>query len=167
MKTIPVRFVDLRRAAEQVPAFVEKQLSCEAERGLRTAIEDDMGSAGLDTEELLLDFSKQFKVDISKFDFTGLISPEGGHWLASILLLPLLAIHILAWAMKLLLVLLLWTFNPNQAKALLGTSIEGLINKLLNIAPKPRHQVLTIGDFVASAATGHFVKRERVRFVLS
>jgi hypothetical protein len=78
METIPIRFSDLRRAADQVPTFVKEALWWKDGYNLRTGIEEDMGCAGLDTEELLLSFSKQFSVDISKFDFIGFISPEPG-----------------------------------------------------------------------------------------
>lgn len=165
METIKIRFADLRQAAEQVLTFVEKQLGCEAKYGLRTGVEEDMGIVGLDTEELLLSFSKQFSVDVSKFDFTGMISPEPGAGctpLYGFVFLFFLAIYILAWTSKLLTGLIYWPFNPKAATSL----IEEPVGNPFIFAPKPYQEVLTVGDFVASAAVGHFVKRERVRFVL-
>lgn len=37
---------------------------------------------------------------------------------------------------------------------------------LPNLRPRPRDKILTVGELVASAATGYFVKREQVRFVV-
>ncbi|MBG8553482.1 DUF1493 family protein [Hymenobacter guriensis] len=163
METIEVRFTDLRRAAEQVPAFVEDRLGCKAECGLRTGVEEDMSITGLDTEELLLEFSEQFSVDLSQFDFTGLITPESvGNPLHLILFLLFLPVYAVAWTTKLLLGLVYLPFNSEAAISL----IKKPISNPFASPPKPRHEILTIGDFVASAAAGRFVKRERVRFVL-
>ncbi|QIX63340.1 DUF1493 family protein [Hymenobacter sp. BT18] len=164
MEIIEVRFADLRRAAEQVPAFVEDRLGCKAEYGLRTGVEEDMCVVGLETEELLLEFSEQFRVDVSKFDFTGLISPEGfeGNPLHLIVFLLFLSVYAVAWTTKLLIGLVYLPFNSKAAISL----IKEPIGNPFASTPKPRHEILTIGDLVASAAAGHFVKRERVRFVL-
>ncbi|WP_162910556.1 DUF1493 family protein [Hymenobacter oligotrophus] len=169
METIEVRFADLRRAAEQVTAFVEKQLGCEAEYGLRTGVEEDMGSAGLDTEQLLCEFSEQFRVDVSKFDFTGFISPEGfqdgGTPLWIILGLFFLAVYVIAWTTKFLIGAIYWPFNPKAATSFINEPIGNPFHSTPAPPRKSQHDILTIGDFVASAAAGYFVKRERVRFV--
>jgi hypothetical protein len=163
METIEVRFADLRRAAEQVPAFVQQQLGCEVEQGLATSIEDDMGSYGLDTIELLESFAAQFTVDVTGFDFTGLITPESrGNPLNLIVFLLFIAVYAIAWTTKSVIGLVYWPFNPKAAIRLIT---EPIGNPFAS-KPKPRHDILTVGDFVASAAAGHFVKRERVRFVL-
>ncbi|MCR5886224.1 DUF1493 family protein [Hymenobacter sp. J193] len=171
METIEVRFADLRRAAEQVPAFVEDRLGGEAEYGLRTGIEEDMGSAGLDTEELLLEFSKQYSVDLSKFDFTGMISPEldsDSNPLFSLFFLFFIIVYAVAWSTKFLVGTVYWPFNPKAATRFIKEPIGNPFASTSAPTSKPRPlcDILTIGDFVASAAAGRFVKRERVRFVL-
>ncbi|UOQ51525.1 DUF1493 family protein [Hymenobacter cellulosivorans] len=169
METIEVRFTDLRRMAMQVLAFVETQLACEAQERLRTSIEDDMGSYGDDTVELLENFAKQFNVDVTKFDFTGFISPEGfedGNPLHLIVFLLFISVYAVAWATKLMMGLTYLPFNPKAAISLIKVPIGNPFAPTHALHPKSRHDTLTIGDFVASAAAGRFVKRERVRFVL-
>ena len=61
---ITIRFADLRRAAETVPAYVRETLGVDEQVTLYTAIEDDLGIVGLDMQELLFDFSKKYQVDL-------------------------------------------------------------------------------------------------------
>ncbi|QJX48536.1 DUF1493 family protein [Hymenobacter taeanensis] len=168
METIYIRFSDLRRAAEQVPTFVKEALWWEDAYNLRTGIEEDMGCGGEDTEELLLSFSERFSVDISNFDFTGLISSEpgsDGNPLYTFLLLFYVAVYLIAWVVKLLVGIFYWPFNPKSATKLIKEPIGNPFASELQ-QPKSPQEILTIGDLVASAAAGHFVKRERVRFVI-
>ena len=169
---IIVRFADLRRAVETVPAYVRETTGVDEPVTLHTAIEDDLGMCGLDTEELLLGFGKQYQVDLTRFDFTGCISGETHEFscLLVLVLLPLyLALFLLAWAANVLAALCWAHFSLSRAELMLKAGIGKpltIVQTLLfpNYKPRSSAQTLTIGDFVASAAAGYFVKRERVRF---
>ncbi|MDB5267001.1 MAG: hypothetical protein JWP58_41 [Hymenobacter sp.] len=169
---ITVRFADLRRAVETVPAYVQELSGVGEPLTLRTAIEDDLGMIGLDTEELLRTFGQQFRVDLTRFDFTGLISPEpGGNPLVVLLLLLYVALWLLAWVANGIAALCWAPFSLVRARRMLQAGIGALPPVVQSLSPAarpwPTAQVLTVGDLVASAATGYFVKRERVRFVLA
>ena len=171
---ITIRFADLRRAAETVPAYVRETLGVDEQVTLYTAIEDDLGIVGLDMQELLFDFSKKYQIDLLQFDFTGCISPEPtGDMLLPVLLLPLFAmLFLLAWAANVIAALCCAPFSLSRAPLMLRAGIGDpftIARELLfpNMRPRPAAQILTVGDFVASAATGYFVKRERVRFALA
>jgi len=174
-KEIVVRFADLRRAVEAVPAYVRGTLGVREAVTLRTAIEDDFGLCGLDTESLLLEFGEKYRVDLSRFDFTGCISDETAETscLLVLLLLPLyLALFLLAWAANIVAAVCWAPFNLPRARLMLRAGIgqpSAIVRTLLypDHEPRPAAQILTVGDFVASAAAGYFVKRERVRFVLA
>ncbi|UOR07056.1 DUF1493 family protein [Hymenobacter aerilatus] len=159
---IPIRFADLRRLVREVPPYLSDFVGVKNEAWtLRTAVEDDWGVAGLDTEQLLLAFGKKYRVDLAKFDFTGYITPDDlPPWqacLSSVLLPSLLFL----WLIKTAVAGLCWLFNRSWTSAIWRFSLTGIFTK-----PRPYTEVLTTGDFVASAAAGQFVKRERVRFVL-
>ncbi len=161
---IPVRFAELRRLTNEVPAYMAELVGVEIKPWpLRTAVEDDWGVAGLDTEELLVAFGEKYRVDLSRFDFTGFISPEGmtlgQGCFATVVAGPLLAL----WLIKAALAGLCWLFIRSWAAVIWQLSVRQI---LWPTKPRPTLEVLTTGDFVASAAAGHFVKRERVRFVL-
>jgi hypothetical protein len=161
---VSARFADLRRLASTIPPYLAKQVGVDETPTLRTAVEDDFGLAGLDTESLILEFSEKYQVDLSKFDFTGFISSEGpdsiiGGYIAVIVMLLVFPI----WLCKLLIALLFWPFSKLMAKSISGFSILGFFSPH---KPRPLNEVLTTGDFVASAALGRFVKREQVKFTL-
>lgn len=172
---ITIRFADLRRAVETVPAYVREALGVRETVTLRTAVEDDLGITGLDTEALLVDFGRDYRVDLTKFDFTGCISDESQEFscLLVLVLLPLyVVLFLLAWAANALVALCWAPFNLSKANLMLRAGVgkpSAIVQTLLfpHYQPRPSAQVLTIGDFVASAAAGYFVKRERVRFVLT
>ena len=171
---ITLRFADLRRAAMAVPAYVKETLGVDEPVTLQTAIEDDLGITGLDTESLLLDFGTKYRVDLTRFDFTGCISSETSEYscLLVLIMLPLyLALFLLAWAANSIAAICWAPFSLSKARLMLKGGIgepSTIVRTLLfpRYQPRPSGQILTIGDFVASAATGYFVKRERVRFVL-
>ncbi|MBC6609674.1 DUF1493 family protein [Hymenobacter sp. BT507] len=160
---IVVRFADLRRLACEVPPFLADFVGVKNEPWtLRTAVEDDWGVAGLDTEELLLAFGEKYRVDLTKFDFTDFISPEGISSWPGFLVTILLPILLSLWLIKTAVASLCWLFNRSWASAVWRFSLTGIFAK-----PRPLTEVLTTGDFVASAVAGRFVKRERVRLVLA
>ncbi|MBF9220491.1 DUF1493 family protein [Hymenobacter ruricola] len=171
---VPVRFADLRRLAAAVPGYVGDLLGATEPVTLRSALEDDFGLIGLDTEALLLQFGEQYQVDLTRFDFTDCISAETLP--ASCLLVPVLlplylALFLLGWAAHIVAALCQAPFNSARARVMLRAAAgrsATIADTLLfpNVRPRPREKILTIGDLVASAATGYFVKRERVRFVL-
>lgn len=157
-------FADLRRLANTIPSYLAKQVGVDETPTLRTAVEDDFGLAGLDTESLILEFSEKYQVDLSQFDFTGFISSEGqdsiiGGYVAVIVMLLILPV----WLCKLFIALLFWPFSKSMAKLIAEFSILGFFS---SHKPRPLNEVLTTGDFVASAALGRFVKREQVKFTL-
>ncbi len=169
---ITLRFGDLRRAVQTVPAYVQELSGVDEPLTLRTAIEDDLGMVGLDTEALLLDFGKQYQVDLTRFDFTGFIGPEPTVN-PLILLLPLYAaLFLLAWLANGVAALGWAPFNLARARLMLkaGVGAPATTARALlfpDARPRTAAEVLTVGDLVASAAAGYFVKRERVRFVLA
>lgn len=170
---IIVRFADLRRLANSVPNYVAEKAGADETLTLGTAIEDDLGMAGLDTESLLTEFGETYQVDVSGFDFTGCISPEPtGNPLILVLLLPFAALFLLAWVANAVAAVCYAPFSRQKARLMLQAGIGDpatIARKLLFPATqlRPAAQVLTVGDFVASAAAGYFVKREAVRFALA
>jgi hypothetical protein len=156
------RFADLRRLASTIPPYLAKQVGVDETPTLRTTVEDDFGLAGLDTESLIIEFSEKYQVDLSQFDFTGFISSEGpdsiiGGYIAVIAMLLVFPV----WLCKLLIALLFWPFSKSMATSISEFSTIGFFS---SHKPRPLSEVLTTGDFVASAALGRFVKREQVRF---
>jgi len=170
---IIVRFADLRRALETVPAYVQEQSGVDESLTLRTAIEDDLGLAGIDTEELLLAFGTRYQVDFNGFDFTGCISPEpSGNPMVAPLLVLYAVLFVLGWLANGVAALCWAPFNWGKAQLMLRAGIgspAAIARELLypEARPRPVTQVLTVGDLVASAAVGFFVKRERVRLTLA
>ena len=110
---------------------------------------------------------------MSKFDFTGCISPESTGNPLVLVLLPLYAgIFILAWITNIIVALCYTPFSLQKAELMLKAGIgkpSTIARELIfpDWHPRPANQILTVGDFVASAATGYFVKREKVHFVLA
>ena len=172
---ISVRFADLRQVATSVPSFIKDVLGISEPVMLRSAIEDDFGVCGLDTESLLTQFGEQYKVDLTQFDFTDCISDETLEYscLSVLVLLPLfLAVFVLAWAANIVAAISVAPFGIHKAKVMLrgGIGSPATIARTLLFPkwkPRPVEKILTVGDFVASAATGYFVKREQVRFILA
>ncbi|HEX8351245.1 MAG TPA: DUF1493 family protein [Hymenobacter sp.] len=172
---IPVRFADLRRVASSVPSYIKDSLGITQVVTLRSAIEEDFGLCGLDTEYLLTEFGKKYQVDLTRFDFTGCISDETTEYscLLVLFLLPaFLAIFILAWAANIIAAICYAPFGLHKARLMLRAGIGNpatIARTLLfpNVRPRPQEKILTVSDFVASAATGYFVKRENVRFILA
>ncbi|MGI4741150.1 MAG: DUF1493 family protein [Janthinobacterium lividum] len=154
---ILIRFADLRRLAVAVPAYITERVD-EQSPSFKTRIEDDLGCSGDDMVELLEKFSKTYYVDVANFDFTGLISPEGGDVLGCLLAA---AYFLVGWLLKTLAGLLCWPFDSQLAQHLWQQHVPAFWRPA-NAQPKP----LNIGDFVASAAVGQFVRREQVYFRL-
>lgn len=172
---ILVRFADLRQITTSVPSYVKEVLGISETVTLRSAIEDDFGVCGLDTESLLTQFGEQYRVDLTQFDFTDCISDETSEssCLSVIVLLPLfLAVFTIAWAANIVAAICIAPFGLQKARLMLrgGVGNPATIARALlfpNWKPRPVDKILTVGDFVASAATGYFVKRKKVRFVLT
>jgi hypothetical protein len=172
---IPVRFADLRRVATSVPSYIKDFLGVTEPVTLRSAIEDDFGVCGLDTESLLLQFGEQYQVDLTQFDFTDCISSEvpDSSCLLKLFLLPLfLALFVLAWTANIIAAVCYAPFGIEKARLMLRAGIgnPATIARTLvfsNMRLRPQEKILTVSDFVASAAIGYFVKREQVRFVLA
>ncbi len=170
---ILVRFADLRRLASVVPAFVADKLGPDPTPTLQSALEDDFGMVGLDTENLLIEFGETYRVDLTQFDFTGCISPEPSfNPLLVLLLPPFVALFVLGWVANVVAALCCAPFSLSKARLMLRAGIGDpatIARALLfpELRPRPAAHILTVGDLVASAATGYFVKRERVRFVLA
>jgi len=159
---IPIRFADLRRLAGTVPAHIVERVG-EQLPAFDTRIEDDWGCTGDDLVELLEEFSKIFRVDVENFDFTGLIRPEGLDPVVAIWFFPLVAYFLVGWLLKTLVGLLSWPFDSQVANRLWQRPVPAFWRPADATAqPKP----LNIGDFVASAAVGQFVRREQVYFRL-
>ena len=168
-----VRFSDLRRLASSILGFVADRLGADSQPTFLAAIEDDFGIVGLDTESLLVEFGETYRVDLSRFDFTGCISPEPtGNPLIMLLIPPFITLYVLAWVANAVAALCYAPFSLPKAQLMLKAGIGDpatIARELLfpPTRPRPAAQILTTGDLVASAATGYFVKRERVRFVLA
>ena len=63
---------------EEVTSLIEKQMGRYKKPIVReTCLEKDLGISGDDAVELLLDYSKKFDVDVSKFDIRKYFTPEG------------------------------------------------------------------------------------------
>jgi len=168
---IVVSFSELRRLATTVPAYLAHFVGVEETVNLQTAIEDDLGLFDLDAQMLLWEFSKKYQVDLAGFDFTGLVSSDGWAPFPGLFQLFLFALRGLllfpAWLVKLTAGALCWPFDGVWARAIWKINLpEIFLPSQPYQRPRPS-QVLTLGDFVASAAAGHFVKRERVRFVVA
>ena len=164
---IPVRFSELRQLATTVPPYLAHFVGVDAEVSLQTAIEDDLRITDLDVEMLLVEFGRKYQVDLSDFDFTGFITYDGWAPYPGIFLLLRLTFYVVmllpAWLVKVAVAALCWPFDARWALAIWKTNLLKILFPLKQPLPS---EVLTLGDFVASAAAGYFVKRERVRFVL-
>ena len=128
---------------------------------LKVRIEDDLGLIGNDLAELLEEFSETYHVDIANFDFTGLISPEGLNSLGCALAVPMSFYWLTAWLLKTMVAGLGWPLDNSLARRIWQWPIP-----LPTFGASDRLPALTVGDFVASAAAGHFVQRAQVRFRL-
>lgn len=170
---IIIRFTDLRQLASSIPNYIAEQAGVDEIPMLKTAIEDDLGMVGLDMQDLLFEFGETYKVDLSKFDFTGCISPEPNGNPLILVLLPVYAgLYILAWITNIVAAVCVAPFSLQKAELMLKAGIgkpSTIARELIfpDRHPRPANQILTVGDFVASAATGYFVKREQVRFVVA
>ncbi|WP_133273002.1 DUF1493 family protein [Hymenobacter radiodurans] len=174
METIQVSFTELRRTTQRVITFMQVEYWLEADSGLRTAIEDDLGITGLDAEELLKAFSKQFDTDLTDLNFDQYFASEGMeiNSLKGVLLAPIAiafcALLLVWFFVQCLLSLLALPFDKQEARKVFEFSLIGKWGLYSRRRWPNTHPETTfnIGDLVASAAAGHFVKRERVRFVL-
>lgn len=170
---IAVRFSDLRQLANSIPNFITNQVGVDKRPKLMTSIKDDLGIVGLDTQDLLFEFGEMYKVDMSKFDFMGCVSPEPNGNTLIIVLLPLYArLFLLAWIANIVAALCYAPFSLQKAGLMLKAGIgkpSVIARELIfpDAHPHPTNQILTIGDLVAFAATGYFVKREQVRFIVA
>jgi hypothetical protein len=156
---VPIRFADLRRLAETVPIFLAKKVGVRTAPSLRAELEYALAIAGLDTELLLLEFAETYGVDITAFDFTDLLLPDGPDLLDTLLFFPIVACLLVGWLLNILRTLLSELFPANLTQLIERQSFTLW-------QPKPQRPLLTIGDFVASAAVGRFVRREQVYFRL-
>ena len=119
-----VRFSDLRRLASSVPNYVAEKVGEDKLPTLKTAIEDDLGIVGLDTQELIFKFSEAYKVDLSKFDFTGCIGPEPSGNPLIFVLLPLCAgLFMIAWIANIAAALCYAPFSLQKAELMLKAGI--------------------------------------------
>lgn len=156
---IPIRFANLRRLAGTAPVFLAKKAGVRAAPALRAELEYALAITGLDTELLLLEFAEAYGVDITAFDFTDLLLPDGPNLLDMLLFFPGVVYLLVGWLLKLL-------KNPLN-KSFPRSLAQGIAQQTATSwPPKPQQPLLTIGDFVASAAVGRFVRRGQVLFRL-
>lgn len=158
---IPIHFADLRQLAGSVPTYIAEKVGERTVPTLQNEIENGFGIAGLDTESLILQFSETYRVDLTAFDFTGLISPKGLDSTGCVLALPLAAYFLAGWLLKTAASLLCWPLDKHLAKRIWQWQVPAFWRPAKS-QPKP----LVVGDFVASAAVGQFVRREQVYFRL-
>jgi hypothetical protein len=158
-KEIVIYFADLRRLAETVPVFLAKQVGARATPALRAELEYALAITGLDTELLLLEFAEAYGVDITAFDFNDVLLPDGPDLLDTLLFFPVVIWLLVGGLLKIL-------GNP-LSRLFPARLAQRMEQQLATIRPpKSRQPLLTIGDFVASAAAGRFVRREQVYFQL-
>lgn len=160
---IPIRFAELRQLTETVPTYLAQKVGVRATPLLKAGLEYEFGIAGLDTESLLLEFAETYRVDVTAFDFTGLISPEGPDLWDTIWFFPLATYLLTGWLLRTVVVLLCWPFNRHLAQRIWQQQLPRFWRSADGQA---QPKALTIGDFVASAAVGRFVRREQVYFRL-
>jgi len=157
---ILVRFADLQRLAETVPIFLAHKAGVQTAPALRAEMEYALAIAGLDTELLLLEFAEAYEVDLTAFDFTGALLPDGPDLLDTLFFFPLLAYLLVSGLLKAVRAGLGWPSATGWARR------SGRQRAPAFWQSAPPTPLLTIGDFVASAAVGRFVRREQVRFRL-
>lgn len=159
-----ISFTTLRQLANAIPAYLAERTGNESIPPLRAGAENELGIAGLDTESLLLEFAETYQVDLSSFDFTEFIGNEPVLDFSESLLDCLKGVYLLAaWLGKVAVVLLSWPFATAWARRIWQEPLKWF---WLSPTQHPTARVLTIGDFVASAAVGRFVLREQVCFRL-
>lgn len=161
-----IRFADLRQVATAVPRYITEKLGVAGRPALSTAMEDDFGVADLDMASLLLEFGADYHVDLTKFNFTGFRSGSP-TWGGCLLFFPKVLLLLSGWFAKAIVALFSWPGSAWRAKEIWPLPALSLWFPARVPAKRPLSEVLTVGDFVASAALGHFVKREQVRFVLA
>ena len=98
----------------------------EEDSGLKTSIENDLGITGLDAEELLKAFSKQFNTDLNNLNFGQYFAYEGQdiNSFKGILLAPLTivfcALLLICFFVQCLLSVLVLLFDKQKAKKCLN-----------------------------------------------
>jgi|GEM_PF-3409836 len=160
---ILIRFADLRRLASDVPSFLGRRSGETTTPSLRTELENELSIAGYDLVEAITEFAEAYRIDVAAFDFRGLISPEGIDSWDTIWFFPLAAYFLAGWLLKTVVSLLCWPFDSQLARRIWQQQVPAFWQSAASQSqPKP----LNIGDFVASAAVGQFVRREQVYFRL-
>ena len=164
---VPVRFADLRQLATSVPSYLARKVGVKGTPVLSTASEDDFEIGGLDTESLLLAFGADYHVDLMEFDFTSFSSEEPGVG-DDLLFFPKLLLFLGCWLGKTIVALLVWPISALRARRIwVLPTLSFWFPARFPPAKRLPSEVLTVGDFVASAALGRFVKREQVCFIVA
>ncbi len=160
---IPIRFAELRRLATAIPAYLAERSGETTVPTLRTELENELSLTGDDLVETITEFADAYRVDVMAFDFTGLISPEGMDAVAPLFCLLAMIYFLVGWLLKTAVALFCWPFNHHLARRIWQQQVPAFWRAA---AEQAQPKALTIGDFVASAAVGQFVRREQVYFRL-
>ncbi len=160
---IPIRFADLRQLASAVPAHLAQYIGETKVPALRAELENELGVTGDDLVETITEFLEKYRVDIGAFNFTGLISPEGVDFIATLLFLPAALYFLVGWLLKTVAGLLCWPFDSHLGRRIWQQQVPAFWRPADG---QSQPKALAIGDFVASAAVGQFVRREQVYFRL-
>ena len=146
----------------------------EKDSNLKTAIENDLGITGLDAEELFKSFSKEFNTDMSDLDFDKYFAYEGkemdsfkGILVAPVAISGLLLLFIF-FLIQCVVGLIILFFDKQKAKKIFGFSLTGTWGLYSRRRWPNKHpeNTFNLGDLVASAVAGRFVKREKIHFKL-
>jgi len=169
METLYVEYPTLRRTVEQVQQFMIHASGVDT-CTLKSSLEDDLSLYDDDISFLLEEFATKFTVDFRQSDFDRYFtsgSSEGGL-LRQLVMYPITLAYVgfllIFWLGQQALALLVWPFSTPQAEWIMDFSL----NEYIYPQPKkPAVDTFNVGDLVASAVAGRFVKREHARFVLT
>ncbi|WBL23798.1 DUF1493 family protein [Zunongwangia sp. HRR-M8] len=149
-----ITFSELRRIYSAVILFTEKRASWYKKPNSKTRIEEDLGFYGMDNEQFLLDFSKEFNVDFENLEYSEYLTSE---WEVAnpkyLIYLPIVVPYNL---IKILLRIIIWS---------LDNKLSGKIkkNKLPIKDLKPKKDI-TIGDLISTIAKKEFTERKTIHY---
>ncbi len=146
MTTVEVEYTVIRSVLERMYGLVRRTIAGSERTTLQTAIYHDLGVLGLDWDEFLVEYEKEFNCQMVGLTYEDYFDNEGvalkDLWKLPVILVWLLFITLPAWILRL---------DTQKLK------------HPWSMPDKPR---LTIGDLVVSVILKRFEKRENIKITI-